>query len=103
MMIGGHHPAPRSKRAHMGLLRNRGDDGPKGRTFQMREKMLAIGDDYWIEDETGAKAFRVNGKALRVRDTWILEDDAGKEVAEIKERKLSIRDKMKIDLGGRSA
>jgi len=35
----------------MGLLRNRGDDGPQGRTYQMRERMLAIGDDYWIEDD----------------------------------------------------
>ena len=40
----------------------------------MREKLISIGDDYWIEDESGAKVFKVNGKALRVRDTWKLED-----------------------------
>jgi uncharacterized protein YxjI len=69
----------------------------------MRERMLAIGDDYWIEDEAGQRAFLVDGKAMRVRDTWVLKDGAGKDVAEIKERKLSLRDKMKIDLGDRSA
>ncbi len=69
----------------------------------MREKLLSIGDDYWIEDESGERAFKVDGKALRVRDTWVLEDAAGKQVAEIKERKLSLRDKTKIDLDGRSA
>jgi uncharacterized protein YxjI len=69
----------------------------------MRERMLAIGDDYWIEDEAGQRAYLVDGKAMRVRDTWVLKDGAGKDVAEIKERKLSLRDKMKIDLGDRSA
>jgi uncharacterized protein YxjI len=87
----------------MGLRRNRGDRGDPGRTFRMRERMLAIGDDYWIEDESGQRAFLVDGKALRIRDTWVLKDPDGKEVAEIKERKISVRDKMKIDLGGRSA
>jgi uncharacterized protein YxjI len=86
----------------MGLLRHR-DDEPPARRFQMRERMLAIGDDYWIEDEAGQRAYLVDGKAMRVRDTWVLKDGAGKDVAEIKERKLSLRDKMKIDLGDRSA
>src|SRR6476659_1355665 len=69
--------------------------------FVMREKLLAIGDDYWIEDADGNKAFKVNGKALRVRDTFKLEDSEGNEVAEIQERKLSIRDKMNIERGGK--
>lgn len=69
----------------------------------MREKLLSIGDDYWIEDESGARAYKVDGKALRARDTWMLEDSAGNVVAKITERKLSVRDKMKIDLDGRSA
>jgi uncharacterized protein YxjI len=86
----------------MGLLRHR-DDEPPARRFQMRERMLAIGDDYWIEDESGQRAFLVDGKAMRVRDTWVLKDGSGNDVAEIKERKLSLRDKMRIDLGDRSA
>jgi len=57
----------------MGILRNRGNDDAVQR-FQMREKLLSIGDDYWIEDEQGNRAFRVNGKALRVRHTFLLED-----------------------------
>ena len=32
----------------MGLLRNR---GPEGTRYTMREKMLAIGDDFWIDTE----------------------------------------------------
>ncbi len=37
--------------------------------YQMREKLLSIGDDFWIEDESGRRAFKVNGKALRLRKT----------------------------------
>jgi uncharacterized protein YxjI len=87
----------------MGLLRNRGDDKPHPRRFQMREDLISIGDDYWIEDEGGNKAFRVNGKVARLRDTWILEDAAGNEVATIREKKLTIRDAIKIEIGGREA
>ena len=66
----------------------------------MREKLLAIGDDYWIENERGERAFKVNGKAVRLRQTFVLEDASGGEVARIQERKLTIRDKIAIERGG---
>jgi uncharacterized protein YxjI len=69
----------------------------------MREKMFAIGDDYWIEDEQGQRAFKVNGKALRLRQTFVLEDTSGAELATIREKKLAIRDTMKIEIGKREA
>ena len=81
----------------MGLLRNR---GPEGTRYTMREKMFAIGDDFWIENEGGEKAFKVNGKALRVRDTLILEAPGGEELYKIQEKKLSVRDKMEIERDG---
>jgi uncharacterized protein YxjI len=88
----------------MGLFRRgHGEDGPgAGSRYQMRQRMLSIGDDYWIEDAEGRRAFRVNGKALRVRKTFVLEDSEGNEVAKIQERKLSVRDKMAIERGGDS-
>ena len=33
----------------MGILRKNKDDDK--RKFQMREKLIAIGDDFWIENE----------------------------------------------------
>ena len=83
----------------MGFLR-RGDDGPVGERFLMREKLLAIGDDFWIENDRGERAYKVNGKAFRVRQTFVLEDASGREVARIQERKLSVRDKVAIERGG---
>jgi uncharacterized protein YxjI len=77
-------------------LRRRGPEGPK---FRMREKMMAIGDDYWIEDDDGNRMFKVNGKAARLRETFILEDTGGNELSKIQEKKLTVRDKMTIECG----
>jgi uncharacterized protein YxjI len=84
----------------MPLLRGRRDDG--GTKYRMREKLFAIGDDYWIENDSGERAFRVNGKALRIRDTLVLELPTGDELFEIQEKKLSVRDKMEIERDGRT-
>ena len=89
------------RRLQIPLLRGRRDGGG-GTTYQMREKMFAIGDDYWIETEGGERAFKVNGKALRIRDTLVLETPNGDEVFTIQEKKLSVRDKMEIERDGRT-
>ena len=83
----------------MPLLRGRRDDDG-GTKYQMREKMFAIGDDYWIETDDGQRAFKVDGKALRLRETLVLETPDGNEVFTIQEKKLSIRDKMDIERDG---
>src|SRR3954467_8597945 len=62
------------------------------KTYQMRQKLVSIGDDYWIEDDHGERAFKVNGKALRVRDTMIFEDPNGRELFKIQKKMLHIRD-----------
>ncbi len=85
----------------MRRLRDRG--GPEGTRYTMREKMFAVGDDFWIETEGGERVFKVNGKALRIRDTLVLEDGSGEELLTIQEKKLSVRDKMEIERGGRTA
>jgi uncharacterized protein YxjI len=83
------------------MLRRRGqDDSPPANVFMMREKMISIGDDYWIENGAGQRAYKVDGKALRIRDTLVLEDLAGREVATIREKAVSIRDVTNIERGG---
>lgn len=73
--------------------------------YQMREKIFAIGDDYWITDDGDRRVFKVNGKALRIRQTFIIEDPNGGELIKIQSRPIHIRDAMEIeDLAtGRSA
>ena len=82
----------------MGLLRRHHE--PEGTRYQMREKLFAIGDDYWVETEGGERAFKVDGKALRVWSTFILEDPSGEELFKIQEKKLHIRDTMEVERGG---
>ena len=71
--------------------------GGNATRYQMRQKMVAIGDDFWIENEQGERAYKVDGKALRVRQTLVLEDASGAEQCRIQERMLRIRDTMEIE------
>jgi uncharacterized protein YxjI len=68
----------------------------------MREKMFAIGDDYWIETNSGQPAFKVDGKALRIRKTLVLETPEGDELLTIQKKILSIRNLMEIERGGKT-
>ena len=45
---------------------------PTGTRYRMVEKLVSIGDDFFIENDLGQRAFKVDGKALRLRDTLIL-------------------------------
>src|SRR3954451_7974348 len=82
----------------MPLLRRHRDD-LGGTKYQMREKMFAIGDDYWVENEAGERAFKVDGKVLRIRDTFALQDPSGAELYTVKKQLLHIRDTMKVERG----
>jgi uncharacterized protein YxjI len=89
--------SPRPKEIIMGLRDRRRDAASGTQRYQMREQLLSIGDDYWIEDGSGERAFKVDGKAARLRQTFVLRDASGQEVAKIQERKLHVRDSMKIE------
>ena len=70
---------------------------PSYTRYQMQQKLIAIGRDFWIENEQGQKAFKVDGKALRIRDTLKFEDAHGTELCKIQEKKLRIKDTMEIE------
>jgi uncharacterized protein YxjI len=78
----------------MGGLRGRGAESIQ--RYKMNEKLISIGDDYWIENEAGEKSFYVDGKALRVRNILIIKDAQGNELYKLKEKLLRIRDTMDI-------
>jgi uncharacterized protein YxjI len=63
----------------------------------MREKLVAFGDDYYIQNEAGQKVFKVDGKVLRVRDTLKFKDLRGNVLCQIQERMLRIKDVMAIE------
>jgi uncharacterized protein YxjI len=65
--------------------------------YRMRQKLVSIGDDYWIENDRGERVYKVDGKALRLRKTLIFEDVGGAELVKIQERMLHVRDTMEIE------
>ncbi|MER5869663.1 LURP-one-related family protein [Streptomyces sp. NPDC002044] len=68
--------------------------------YLVRDKMLALGDDYWIEDEDGRHAFLVDGKALRVKDKLELKDPDGQILITLREKLFSFRDAMTLERDG---
>jgi uncharacterized protein YxjI len=63
----------------------------------MVQKMVAIGDDFFIENDQGQRVFKVDGKALRVRETLIFRDMEGREICKIQERIARLRDSMEVE------
>ena len=82
----------------MGFLHRRHDAGVT--RYRMREKLFAIGEDFWIETEGGERAFKVDGEALRIRDTFILKGPGGQDLFKAQAKKLHIRDTMQIEGDG---
>jgi uncharacterized protein YxjI len=65
--------------------------------YQMRQRMISIGDDYTIENDRGEHVFKLDGKALRARKTILFQDMDGRELVKIQERMLRVRDSMEIE------
>jgi uncharacterized protein YxjI len=95
----------------MGLLGRRREErqtfgrGGTAVRYRMRQKLLSIGDDYWIENDHGDRVFRVDGKALRLRETLFFEDTDGHKLCRIQHRMMHIRETMELEKpeGGRLA
>ena len=85
----------------------RGDEGRGGDAgpdrYKMREKIVSIGDDYWIETQRGRRAYHVDGKALRIRNTLKFEDTAGRELYEIQTKLVPLKETMAVTKGNREA
>ena len=84
----------RSERKEDRLLGTRRSSATR---YQMRQKLVAFGDDFYIENQHGQKVFKVDGKVLRVRDTLKFRDMQGNELCKIQERMVRIKDSMEIE------
>jgi uncharacterized protein YxjI len=65
--------------------------------YQMRQKILSIGDDYWVENTEGEHIYRVDGKVLRLRHTLDLEDLDGARLCRVQTRVMHIHETMDIE------
>jgi uncharacterized protein YxjI len=76
-----------------------GEPADQGSRYLLREKLLSIGDDFWIENDRGERIFHVDDKVLRVRDTVLIKDRDGNELIRLQKRLLRARDTMAIERG----
>jgi uncharacterized protein YxjI len=76
------------------------EGAPAGTRYLLREKLLSLGDDFWIENDRGERVFKVDDKVLRARDTVVIKDTDGKELFKLQKRLLRARDTMAIERGG---
>jgi uncharacterized protein YxjI len=76
------------------------EGAPTGTRYLLREKLLTLGDDFWIENDRGERIFLVDDKVLRVRDTVAFKDAHGRELLKLQKRLLLARDTMAIERGG---
>ncbi len=65
--------------------------------YMMRQKIVAFGDDFYIENERGEQVFHIDGKVLKIRDTLVFQDMQGRELCKIKEKLVKIKDTMNIE------
>ncbi|MFI8995528.1 LURP-one-related/scramblase family protein [Streptomyces sp. NPDC053542] len=65
--------------------------------YLVRDRIFGIGEDYWIEDETGRNVYLVDGKALRMRETFEIKDREGRVLITLRKKMLSMRDTMTIE------
>jgi uncharacterized protein YxjI len=80
--------------------RDQPPEGAPGTRYLLREKLLSLGDDFWIENDRGERVFKVDDKVLRARDTVVIKDTDGKELFKLQKRLLRARDTMAIERGG---
>lgn len=68
--------------------------------YLIRKKLIALGDDFWVEDENGEQVFHIDGKVARLRDTYVIETPDGQELVKIVERKLSLHKTLVVERQG---
>jgi uncharacterized protein YxjI len=72
--------------------------------YKMKQKLVAFGDDFFIENEQEERVFKVDGKVLRVRDTLKFKDMNGNLLCQIQERMLRVKETMNVeDANGNTA
>jgi uncharacterized protein YxjI len=62
----------------------------------MHQKMVSIGNDYWVENEQAEKVFEIDGK-IGLRKNFIFKDVHGKKLAKIQKALLTVKETMEIE------
>jgi uncharacterized protein YxjI len=69
--------------------------------YKLQRKLFSIGEDFWIENESGESVFKVDGKALSLREKFVLEDQGGAELLTVEKKLIALQPTMRIERQGR--
>ena len=69
--------------------------------YLLQERIFAMGEDFWIENERGEQIYKVDGKAFSLRNTFVLEDNAGNELLTGNSKLLSFQPTVDLTKQGR--
>jgi uncharacterized protein YxjI len=69
--------------------------------YVIRERLLRLGEDADITDETGQPVLHVDGKVLSLHNRLILRDPAGRETGQVHRRVAALRPTYEITIGGK--
>jgi uncharacterized protein YxjI len=68
--------------------------------YVIRERLLRLGEDSDITDESGQPVLHVDGKVMSLRNRLVLRNPAGEEVAEVHRKLAALRPTYQISIGG---
>ncbi len=70
-------------------------------TYQLRRQLLAIGEDFWVQNAQGENVYKLDGKVLTLTQTFALQDANGNELARMSAEMFQLRRTMDVERGGR--
>ena len=59
--------------------------------FKLRQRLLAIGDDFDISDANGVAVYKVDDRMFRLRQTWVIETLDGREAITVRRKLIAVR------------
>ena len=71
------------------------------RSYQMRQKLFSLRDQFRIRDAEGNDAYVVKGRLISIRDRFSFEDVQGRQLLEIRQKLVSWRPQYRIYSEGR--
>ena len=68
--------------------------------YLLQEKIFALGEDFWIQNERGEQVYKVDGAAFSLRNRFVLQDAAGDDLLEAESKLLSFQPTVNIEKQG---
>ncbi len=71
--------------------------------YQLTQKLLAVGDDFTVKDESGREAYYIDGKAFTFGKKFAVIDNMKREVAFVSQKRFSFRPTYRVKRDGKIA